>query len=167
MFEKWGRSDGPYKIKYTTVLGNLKNPKIPDFRRKILIGPVKPETVVNMSGKEMASDKMLQLYQQWEEEKALNININKRVSAMCTRMMLSVLLRKLETAPEDGFTSLSESTAVDLIKTCFASATDRDITEETNLKIVIVNVDGICLEYMELKKDLSFLESKLNTGIVL
>lgn len=27
MFEKWGRSDGPYKIKYTTVLGNLKNPK--------------------------------------------------------------------------------------------------------------------------------------------
>lgn len=69
MFEKWGRSDGPYKIKYTTVLGNLKNPKIADFRRKIPIGPVKPETVVNMSGKEMASDKMLQLYQQWEEER--------------------------------------------------------------------------------------------------
>lgn len=28
---------------------------------------------------------------------------------------------------QDGFTSLSESKAVDLIKTCFASATDRHL----------------------------------------
>ncbi|KAH9776814.1 transcription elongation factor TFIIS [Citrus sinensis] len=70
MFEKWGRSDGPYKIKYRAVLGNLKDPKNPDFRRKVLFGQVKPETVVGMTAKEMASDEMLRSYQHEDEERA-------------------------------------------------------------------------------------------------
>lgn len=70
MFEKWGRSDGPYKIKYRAVLGNLKDPKNPDFRRRVLFGQVKPETVVGMTAKEMASDEKLRCYQRWEEERA-------------------------------------------------------------------------------------------------
>ncbi|KAK9198256.1 hypothetical protein WN944_013440 [Citrus x changshan-huyou] len=63
MFEKWGRSDGPYKIKYRAVLGNLKDPKNPDFRRNVLLGQVKLETIVGMTAKEMASDEMLSCYQ--------------------------------------------------------------------------------------------------------
>ncbi|KAK9203348.1 hypothetical protein WN943_013602 [Citrus x changshan-huyou] len=70
MFEKWGRSDGPYKIKYRAVLGNLKDPKNPDFRRKVLFGQVKPETVVGMTAKEMAIDEMLRSYQHEDEERA-------------------------------------------------------------------------------------------------
>ncbi|KAK9203349.1 hypothetical protein WN943_013603 [Citrus x changshan-huyou] len=70
MFEKWGRSDGPFKIKYRAVLGNLKDPKNPDFRRKALFGQVKPETVVGMTAKEMASDEMLRSYQHEDEERA-------------------------------------------------------------------------------------------------
>lgn len=70
MFEKWGRSDGPFKIKYRAVLGNLKDPKNPDFRRKVLFGQVKPETVVGMTAKEMASDEMLRSYQHEDEERA-------------------------------------------------------------------------------------------------
>ncbi|KAH9720879.1 transcription elongation factor TFIIS [Citrus sinensis] len=63
MFEKWDRYDGPYKIKYKAVLGNLKDPKNPDFRRNVHLGQVKPETIVGMTAKEMAGDKMLSCYQ--------------------------------------------------------------------------------------------------------
>lgn len=70
MFEKWGRSDGPFKIKYRAVLGNLKDPQNPDFRRKVLFGLVKPETVIGMTAEEMASDEMLRRYRHWDEERA-------------------------------------------------------------------------------------------------
>ncbi|GKU88369.1 hypothetical protein SLEP1_g2645 [Rubroshorea leprosula] len=54
---------------------------------------------------------------------------------------------------QDAVTPLSESEAVDLVKTCFASATERDIYTGDRLEIVVLNADGIRREYMELRKD--------------
>ncbi|KAM7516205.1 hypothetical protein LguiA_005788 [Lonicera macranthoides] len=54
---------------------------------------------------------------------------------------------------KDAVTPLSESEAIDLVKTCFASATERDIYTGDNLEIVVLNFDGIRREYMELRKD--------------
>ncbi|TXG62703.1 hypothetical protein EZV62_009697 [Acer yangbiense] len=54
---------------------------------------------------------------------------------------------------QDAVTPLSEAEAVDLVKTCFASATERDIYTGDKLEIVVLNADGIRREYMELRKD--------------
>ncbi|XP_065853079.1 transcription elongation factor TFIIS [Euphorbia lathyris] len=56
MFDKWGRSNGAQKTKYRSVMFNIKDQKNPDFRRKVLVGEVKPERLINMSSEEMASD---------------------------------------------------------------------------------------------------------------
>lgn len=58
MYEKWGRSNGMYKFKYRCLLFNISDPENQDFRRNVLLGHVKPETIINMSAKEMASDKI-------------------------------------------------------------------------------------------------------------
>jgi len=54
---------------------------------------------------------------------------------------------------QDAVTPLSESEAVDLVKTVFASATERDIYTGDKLEIVVLNAGGIHREYMELRKD--------------
>ncbi|KAK9202454.1 hypothetical protein WN944_017665 [Citrus x changshan-huyou] len=54
---------------------------------------------------------------------------------------------------QDAVTPLSEAEAVDLVKTCFASATERDIYTGDKLEIVVLNKGGIHREYMELRKD--------------
>ncbi|XP_052173275.1 transcription elongation factor TFIIS [Diospyros lotus] len=56
MFEKMGRSNGPQKVKYRSIIFNLKDPKNPDFRRKVLLGQVKPERLADIAPEEMASD---------------------------------------------------------------------------------------------------------------
>ncbi|XP_022993019.1 transcription elongation factor TFIIS-like [Cucurbita maxima] len=56
MFENWGGSTGSQKTKYRSIMFNLKDPKNPDFRRKVLLGLIKPERLINMSTADMASD---------------------------------------------------------------------------------------------------------------
>ncbi|KAK9283668.1 hypothetical protein L1049_011918 [Liquidambar formosana] len=56
MFEKWGRSNGAQKFKYRSLMFNIKDPNNPDFRRKVLLGQVKPERLLTMTAEEMASD---------------------------------------------------------------------------------------------------------------
>ncbi|KAK2637239.1 hypothetical protein Ddye_032031 [Dipteronia dyeriana] len=68
MFENWGKSNGTQKTKYRSILFNLKDPKNPDFRRKVLLGHVKPETLVNMSAEEMASEERQRQNQQIKEK---------------------------------------------------------------------------------------------------
>ncbi|KAJ4843348.1 Proteasome subunit beta type-1 [Turnera subulata] len=55
--------------------------------------------------------------------------------------------------PQDAVTPLSEAEAVDLVKTTFVSAAERDIYTGDKLEIVILNADGIRREYMDLRKD--------------
>ncbi|KAK1421366.1 hypothetical protein QVD17_23643 [Tagetes erecta] len=55
MFEKWGRSNGAQKFKYRSIMFNIKDPKNPDFRRKVLLGHVKPERILELTPEEMAS----------------------------------------------------------------------------------------------------------------
>ncbi|PWA98305.1 transcription elongation factor S-II, central domain-containing protein [Artemisia annua] len=55
MFEKWGRSNGAQKLKYRSVMFNIKDAKNPDFRRKVLLGHVKPQRILELTPEEMAS----------------------------------------------------------------------------------------------------------------
>ena len=57
MFERIGWSNPIKKTKYQSVLFNLNDPKNPDLRRKVLLGEIKPESLVTMSAEEMASHK--------------------------------------------------------------------------------------------------------------
>ncbi|CAE6077446.1 unnamed protein product [Arabidopsis arenosa] len=54
---------------------------------------------------------------------------------------------------QDSNTPLSEAEAVDLVKTVFASATERDIYTGDKLEIMILKADGIKTELMDLRKD--------------
>ncbi|XXG40033.1 hypothetical protein AAC387_Pa01g0846 [Persea americana] len=57
MYEKLGRSNGAQKVKYRSIMFNLKDANNPDFRRKVLLGEIKPEELISMAPQEMASDK--------------------------------------------------------------------------------------------------------------
>ncbi|XP_062090502.1 proteasome subunit beta type-1 [Humulus lupulus] len=54
---------------------------------------------------------------------------------------------------QDAVTPLSEAEAIDLVKTVFVAATERDIYTGDRVEIVILNADGIRREHMELRKD--------------
>lgn len=68
LFENWGGSTGSQKAKYRSLMFNLKDPKNPDFRRKVLLGDVKAERLVNMSTAEMASDERKEQTKKLEEK---------------------------------------------------------------------------------------------------
>ncbi|XP_077232822.1 transcription elongation factor TFIIS-like [Tasmannia lanceolata] len=56
MYEKLGRSNGAQKVKYRSIMFNLKDSNNPDLRRRVLLGHVKPERLIDMTPQEMASD---------------------------------------------------------------------------------------------------------------
>ncbi|XP_050230127.1 transcription elongation factor TFIIS-like [Mercurialis annua] len=56
LFVKWGLSNTACRPKYRSLIFNVKDPKNPDFRRKLLLGTIKPEELANMNAQEMASD---------------------------------------------------------------------------------------------------------------
>lgn len=56
MFEKWGKMNGAQKVKYRSILFNIKDQNNPDFRRKVLLGQIKPERLLSVTTQEMASD---------------------------------------------------------------------------------------------------------------
>ncbi|KAL2248987.1 transcription elongation factor TFIIS [Sesamum indicum] len=56
MYEKWGKSSGPQKAKYRSVLFNIKDSNNPDFRRKVLLGDFEPRAILELTADEMASD---------------------------------------------------------------------------------------------------------------
>ncbi|KAK7842567.1 transcription elongation factor tfiis [Quercus suber] len=70
LFEKWGGSLGAQKAKYRSLMFNLRDGNNPDFRRRVLLGHIKPERLINMNTAEMASDKR-QNENKKIEEKAL------------------------------------------------------------------------------------------------
>ncbi|CAH1438834.1 unnamed protein product [Lactuca virosa] len=75
MFEKWGRSNGAQKFKYRSIMFNIKDPKNPDFRRKVLLGHVKPERVLELTPEEMAST----------ERQMENVKIKEKALMECER----------------------------------------------------------------------------------
>ncbi|OMO66748.1 Zinc finger, TFIIS-type [Corchorus capsularis] len=70
MFENWGKSNGDKRIRYRSTLFNIKDQNNPDFRRKILLGEIKPDKIVSMTTEEMASDRR-KLENKQLKEKAL------------------------------------------------------------------------------------------------
>lgn len=56
MFEKWGRTNGPNKFKYRSVMYNVRDPNNPDFRRKMLLGIFPPHCICELTPDDMASD---------------------------------------------------------------------------------------------------------------
>ncbi|KAK3014936.1 hypothetical protein RJ639_009952 [Escallonia herrerae] len=75
LFEKWGRSNGSQKFKYRSIMFNIKDPQNPDFRRKVLLGHVKPEEVLRMTPEEMAST----------ERQMQNVKIKEKALFDCER----------------------------------------------------------------------------------
>ncbi|KAK6145710.1 hypothetical protein DH2020_022530 [Rehmannia glutinosa] len=55
MFEKWGKSSGAHKVKYRSILFNIKDSNNPDFRRKVLLGDIEPHAVLDLTAEEMAA----------------------------------------------------------------------------------------------------------------
>lgn len=68
MFEKLGRSNGAQKLKYRSIMFNIKDPKNPDLRRRVLLGEVKPERLITMTPEEMASDERQRQISQIKEK---------------------------------------------------------------------------------------------------
>ncbi|KAI4306971.1 hypothetical protein L6164_030206 [Bauhinia variegata] len=68
LFEKWGPSNGAQKVKYRSLMFNLKDQNNPDFRRKVLLGDVEPERLLNMTTQEMASEKRKQENEQIKQK---------------------------------------------------------------------------------------------------
>ncbi|CAI0474777.1 unnamed protein product [Linum tenue] len=56
MFDKLGKSNGGQKLKYRSIMFNIKDPKNPDLRRKVLLGQINPERLMTMTPEEMASE---------------------------------------------------------------------------------------------------------------
>jgi len=56
LFEKLGRSTGAQKAKYRSIMFNLRADNNTDFRRRVLIGQVRPERLPDIPPEEMASD---------------------------------------------------------------------------------------------------------------
>lgn len=56
LFEKLGRSTGAHKAKYRSIMFNLRADNNTDFRRRVLIGQLRPERLPDVSPEEMASD---------------------------------------------------------------------------------------------------------------
>ncbi|XP_057808402.1 uncharacterized protein LOC131022872, partial [Salvia miltiorrhiza] len=54
---------------------------------------------------------------------------------------------------KDAVTPLSEVEAIDLVKTCFVSATERDIYTGDEVEMLVVNASGLRREFMDLRKD--------------
>lgn len=75
MFEKWGKSNGGQKFKYRSIMFNVKDPKNPDFRRKILLGLVTPEKILELTPEEMAST----------ERQMQNVKIKEKALFDCER----------------------------------------------------------------------------------
>ncbi|KAE9604097.1 hypothetical protein Lal_00002125 [Lupinus albus] len=68
LFEKWGPSNGAQKVKYRSLMFNLKDQNNPDFRRKVLLGVIEPERLINMSTAEMASERRKQENKKLEQK---------------------------------------------------------------------------------------------------
>lgn len=56
LFAKLGLTKGKEKAKYRSIIFNIKDEKNPDFRRRVLFGEIKPETILTMTSDDMASD---------------------------------------------------------------------------------------------------------------
>jgi transcription elongation factor S-II len=68
LFENWGGSQGAQKAKYRSLIFNLRDGNNPDFRRRVLLGYVKPEMLIEMNTADMASDKRRKENQKIEEK---------------------------------------------------------------------------------------------------
>ncbi|GBG88969.1 hypothetical protein CBR_g48579 [Chara braunii] len=80
MFRKFGaksRDLKDYKAKYRSISFNLKDPKNPDLRRRVLFGEITPDMLMELSAEDMASDQRKQENEEirkkalWECERGL------------------------------------------------------------------------------------------------
>ncbi|KAI5059235.1 hypothetical protein GOP47_0025554 [Adiantum capillus-veneris] len=75
MFESLGGFHGVNKMKYRSIMFNIKDANNPDFRRKILLGDLTPGDIINLTPDQMASD----------QRKMENEEIKKKALFECER----------------------------------------------------------------------------------
>ncbi|XP_042414582.1 transcription elongation factor TFIIS-like [Zingiber officinale] len=68
LFEKLGLSTGSQKYKYRSIMFNLRDNNNKDFRRRALLGHVKPQEIATMATQDMASDDRKAAYKQLKEK---------------------------------------------------------------------------------------------------
>ncbi|XP_074566356.1 transcription elongation factor TFIIS-like [Curcuma longa] len=68
LFEKLGLSTGSQKHKYRSIMFNLRDNNNKDFRRRVLLGLVKPQDIVTLAPEDMASDERKQANKQIKEK---------------------------------------------------------------------------------------------------
>ncbi|XP_042410468.1 transcription elongation factor TFIIS-like [Zingiber officinale] len=68
LFEKLGLSTGSQKYKYRSIMFNLRDNNNKDFRRRALLGHVKPQEIATMTTQDMASDDRKAAYKQLKEK---------------------------------------------------------------------------------------------------
>ncbi|XP_078445509.1 transcription elongation factor TFIIS-like [Wolffia australiana] len=68
MFEKLGKSTGPQKARYRSILFNMRDAKNPDLRRRVLLGHVTAAGLVDMAAEDMASDERKRQNQQIKDK---------------------------------------------------------------------------------------------------
>ncbi|KAK3183430.1 hypothetical protein Dsin_030716 [Dipteronia sinensis] len=73
MFEKMGPYHGAKKFKYRSIMYNVKDPTNPGLRRKILVGDIKPESLIRLSSEEMASPQRQSLNHQIRQKLRMKI----------------------------------------------------------------------------------------------
>ncbi|KAK1364169.1 Transcription elongation factor [Heracleum sosnowskyi] len=84
MFEKWGRSTGAQKVKYRSIMFNIGDSSNPDFRRKVLLGHVQPERVLEMKPEEMASHERQRQNKQIKDKALFECERGKQAEATTT-----------------------------------------------------------------------------------
>ncbi|GFP86627.1 transcription elongation factor a protein 2 [Phtheirospermum japonicum] len=73
LFEKWGKWGGPHnKAKYRSVFFNIKDPKNPDFRRRVLAGDIEARAVPHLTSQEMASEERRAETEELEQKSLFN-----------------------------------------------------------------------------------------------
>lgn len=75
LFETLGLFQGVNKMKYRSIMFNIKDTNNPDFRRKILLGDLSPSDIMNLTPDQMASD----------QRKMENEEIKKKALFECER----------------------------------------------------------------------------------
>ncbi|XP_021901854.1 transcription elongation factor TFIIS-like [Carica papaya] len=58
MFRKLGPCVGNQKLKYRSILFNLRDPKNPDLRRRVVCGEIKPADLLNVKSEELANNQI-------------------------------------------------------------------------------------------------------------
>ncbi|GAA0169222.1 general transcription factor [Lithospermum erythrorhizon] len=85
MFEKWGKTNCAHKLKYRSIIFNMKDQKNPDFRRKVLFGQFVPDAIIELTPEQMASDAMQEKNEHIKQKALFECERGQSLEATCEK----------------------------------------------------------------------------------